>query len=160
MPIRANQSAGIAAKQAKSPEVVDLFQKLAARAEAFASMQEEFIAGIIRHRETRTGKPFRYTKNQQKSLDNFDADAAKSEDDMKRLTAQMDDKALLTSVLSGEQMDLQMDETMAPSYPPEDREMAHRMIDFRRETIRIIEEFIENSPFRGQIVSIWRPKKK
>ena len=57
-------------------------------------------------------------------------------------------------------MQLELDEGMASSYRPEDREIAQRLIEFRRETIRVIEEFIETSPFKGQVVSNWHAKKR
>jgi len=160
MPTRPDQSAALAAKQAKSPDVVRLFEQLASRAEAYARMQDEFLASIIRHREARTGKPFRNTKRQQRFLDQFDSDAEQAVRDMERLTTEMDDRTLLIFALSGECHQLELDERMASSYRPEDREMAERMLEFRRETIRMIEQFVETSPFRGQVVSIWHAKNK
>jgi hypothetical protein len=123
-------------------------------------MQDQFLEEAIRHREARTGKQFRYTKRQEQTLESFDEDAAQAERDLERITAGMDDRSLLTSALSSEHQQLQFDEGMATSYPPEDHEMAQRMIEFRRETIRIIEQFVQNSPFRGQVHSIWHGKKK
>jgi hypothetical protein len=38
--------------------------------------------------------------------------------------------------------------------------MAERMIEFRRETIRLIEGFVEGSRFKGQVASIWHAKTK
>ena len=141
------------------PEVVALFQKIAERAVAFAQMQDEFSAGIIRHREARTGKPYKLSKRQQNELDSFNEDAAKAEADMEKFISRMSDKQLLTSALSCEYMLVQLDDKMVSSYPDEDREMAQKIVDFRKETIRIIEQFIENSPFQGQVVSD-RPVKK
>ena len=123
-------------------------------------MQDQFLEGIIRHREARTGKPFRHTKGQEQTLESFDEDAAQAERDLEHIAAGMDDRSLLTSALSSEHQQLQFDEGMATSYPQEDQEMAQRMIEFRRETIRIIEQFVQNSPFRGQVHSIWHGKKK
>jgi HEPN domain-containing protein len=160
MATRPDQSAALAAKQAKLPEVVRLFEQLAGRAETLARMQDEFLESIIRNREARTNKPFRNTKRQQRFLDEFDKDAEQAVRDMERLTAKMDDRSLLISALSGEHQQLQLDEGMASSYRPEDKEMAERLIEFRRETIRLIEQFVETSPFRGQVISIWHAQKK
>ena len=160
MATRPDQSAALAAKQAKLPEVVRLFEQLAGRAETLARMQDEFLESIIRNREARTNKPFRNTRRQQRFLDEFDKDAEQAVRDMKRLTAKMDDRSLLISALSGEHQHLQLDEGMASSYGPEDKEMAERLIEFRRETIRLIEQFVETSPFRGQVISIWHAQKK
>lgn len=160
MPTRPDQSHVLAAKHAKSPDVAALFRKLALRAEHYARMQDQFLEGIIRHRETRTGKPFRYTKRQEQVLEGFDKDAAQAERDLELNTAGMDDRSLLTSALSSEYQQLQFDEGMAKSYPHEDQEMAQGMLEFRRETIRIIEQFVQGSPFRGQVHSIWHGNKK
>jgi hypothetical protein len=158
MPTRPDPSAVFAAKQAKSPAVAGLFDQLASRAQVFAQMQDEFLESSIRHREERTGKPLRHTKGQQRSLDQFDRDAEQAIREMERRTATMDDKHLLISALSSEYLLLEVDEGMAASHRPEDREMAQRLVDFRRETIRLIEQFVETSPFKGQVVSLWRAK--
>jgi hypothetical protein len=118
-------------------------------------MQDEFLEGIIRHREARSGKPFRYNKRQQQILDEFDHDAEQARRQVERLTAEMDDRTLLISALSNEYQQLEFDERMVSSYRPEDRETAQRMIEFRRETILMIEQFVETSAFRGQVVSTW-----
>ena len=160
MPTRPDPSHAFAAKQAKSSNVARLFHQLAARAESYARMQDEFLEGIIRHREARTGKPFHNTTRQQRFLDCFDKDAAQAENDVERLTAKMDDRMLLISALSSEHQQLSFDEGMLGSYRPEDKEIALCMVEFRRETIRIIEQFVEASPFKGQVASIWQGKKK
>lgn len=152
MATRPDQSFALSAKQAQSPDVVRLFEQLADRAVTVARMQDEFLESIIRNREARTGKPFRNTKRQQRLLDEYDNDAEQAVRDLERLTATMDDKSLLICALSGEHQQLQLDEYMVPGYRPEDREMAQRIIDFRRETIRLIERFVEASPFKGQVV--------
>lgn len=77
-----------------------------------------------------------------------------------RITAGMDDRSLLTAALSSEDQQVQFDEGMADSYPAEDRETAQRLIAFRRETIRIIEQFVQNSEFRGKVTSICRGKRE
>ena len=114
----------------------------------------------MRHREARTGKPFRNTKRQGRFLECLEADAGQAERDVESITAKMDDRMLLISALTSECQQLDLDETMAVSYRPEDKEMAERMIKFRRETIRLIEEFVERSCFKGQVATIWHGKKK
>ena len=160
MPTRPDQSHALAARQAKSPEVIRLFEQLASRAEKYARMQDEFLESVIRHREARTGKPFRHTKRQERFLGCFDEDAAQAEREVENVTAKMDDRTLLISALSSELQQLELDETMAASYRPEDKEIAQRMIEFRLETIRMIEQFVESSPFKGQVASLWHAKKK
>ena len=158
MATRPDQSFALSAKQAKSSEVARLFEVLASRAETLARMQDEFLNSIIRNRDSRTGKPVRNTKRQQRFLDEFDTDAEQAVRELERLTAKMDDKNLLISALSGEDHQLGLDERGVSSFRPEDREMAQRIVDFRRETIRLIEQFVESSPLRGQVVSIWHEK--
>jgi len=160
MPTRPDQSHAMAAKQAKSPDVAEFFQILAGRAETYARMQDDFLESIVRHREARTGKPFRHTKRQEGFLECFDADAVQAEKDIESVTARMDDRTLLVSAISSECQQLELDAAMASSYRPEDREMAERMIEFRRETIRLIEGFVEGSRFKGQVASIWHAKTK
>jgi len=159
MPTRPDQSFALSAKQAKSPEVAKLFEELADRAVTLARMQDEFLESIIQNRVARTSKPFRYTKRQQQQLNEFDNDAEKAVRDLERITAKMDDRSLLTSALSGEHQQLQLDEAMASSHRPEDKKMAERILEFRRETIRSIEQFVETSPFKDQVASIWQTKK-
>ncbi len=160
MATRPDQSHALAAKQAKTPDVADLFHLLAGRAETYARMQDEFLESIVRHREARTGRTFRHTKRQERFLECFDADAVQAERDVESITAKMDDRTLLISALSSEYQQLDLDKAMASSYRPEDKEMAERMIEFRRETIRLIEEFVQRSRFKGQVASIWHGKKK
>ncbi len=158
MPTRPDKSAALSAKQATTPEVVKLFEQLANRAKIHAQMQDEFLEGIIRHREARTGKTSRNTKRQQRLLDGFDKDAEQAVQDIERFIVKMDDRNLLISALSSEYQQLRLDEDMASSYRPEDREAGLRLIEFRRETIRLIEQFVETSPFKGQVFSIWHSK--
>lgn len=94
-------------------------------------MQGQFLESVIRHREARTGKPFRHTKRQQRFLECIDEDAAQAERDVESVTAKMDDRTLLISAPSNEQQQLGLDEAMAASYRPEDKDMAQRMIEFR-----------------------------
>jgi hypothetical protein len=144
MPTHPYSRSAILAQKATSPEFVALFQKLAEHAEILAQMEDEFLDGIIRHREARTGKPFRDTKRQQAFLDECDSDANKASQDLERSIGQTDDKGLLALALSDERDSLEYDENMLPSWPIEDRKKAQRIIDFRRETIQIITRFIEN----------------
>ena len=59
-------------------------------------MQDRFTPeSVIRHREARTGKPFRHTKRQERFLERFDEDAAQAEQDVETFIAKMDDRTLL-----------------------------------------------------------------
>ncbi len=159
MPTRLDQFPSLAAKNATSPEVAALFNALIARAEACAKLQDEQLEAVTRHREARTGKPFRHTKRQQKMLHEFDTDAEKALQDERRLVSGMDDAALLASALAGEQFKLHLDEDMFTSYREEDRGLAARIIDFRKETIRRLEAFLEISPLKEKVLRIL-PRKK
>jgi hypothetical protein len=72
----------------------------------------------------------------------------------------MDDKNLLISALSGEYQLLEWDELMAASCHPEAREMTQQLLVVRRETICLIEQFAETSPFRGQVARVWHANKR
>lgn len=117
-------------------------------------MQDEFLEVIIRHREARTSKPVRQTKSQQRTLDTFERDADLAVLDVERGITKMSDTTLLTVALSSEYQQLRLDEGLALTYHTEDRQMAQQMIEFRRETIRLIESFVESSPFKGRVVLI------
>jgi hypothetical protein len=157
MPTRPDMSAAFAAKKASSPELSKFFLNLQARAETLAKLQDEFIETIKRNREARTGKKFNYSKNQQKSLAEFDRDAEKATQELEAITSRMDDSALLTSALSGEEQQLQLDEQMFPHYREEDKPMASKIIEFRKETIRIIRSYIDASPLKEKVLALHRP---
>ena len=77
---------------------------------------------------------------------------------MERHSASMDDAALLTSALSGVEQQIQLDERMFPGFHADDRPMAKRLLDYQRETMRLIEQFVESSAFEGRVRSIWHGK--
>ncbi len=87
MATRPDQSHALAARQAKAPDVAEFFHLLAGRAETYARMEHEFLESIVRHREARTGRPFRHTKRQERFLECFDADAVQAEQDVESITA-------------------------------------------------------------------------
>jgi len=155
MPTLPDQFPRIALKQAQSPDVVRLFEELAQRAEVFARMQDEFTAGITRHRAAREGRPVRLSARQQRMLTEFDRDAEQAVRDLERLTAGADDTGLLTSALSGVHQQIQLDENMFPGFHADDKPMATRLLDYQRETMRLIEQFVDSSPFRERVTSIW-----
>lgn len=159
MPTRPDQFPKIARKRARSPEVARLFEQLAERAEVFARMQDEFTESITRHRAAREGRPVRLSARQQRMLTEFDRDAEQAVRDMERHTANMDDAALLTSALSGVEQQIQLDEHMFPGFHSDDKPMATRLLDYQRETMRLIEQFVESSPFQGSVTSIWHGKR-
>jgi hypothetical protein len=157
MPTRPDMSAAFAAKKASSLELSKFFLNLQVRAETLARLQDEFIETIKTNRETRTGKKFNYSKQQQKSLAEFDRDAEKAAQELEAITAKMDDSALLVSALSGEEQQLQLDEHMFPTYREEDKPMASKIIEFRKETIRIIRSYIDASPLKDKVLAQYRP---
>ena len=156
MRAREDRSAKLSAKQAKSPEVINLFIRLADRATSYAQMENEFWEILDRNRESRTGKPSQLTKHQQRTLERFERDADEATKELEHQLTRMDDKSLLISSITNENMLIETDLGMAETLHPEDKELAHRLIDFRRETVRLIEEFIESSEFADQVASIWR----
>lgn len=159
MATQPDQFPKIALKQARSPDVAQLFERLAERAEVFAKMQDEFTESITRHRAARERHPVRLSARQQCMLTEFDCDAQQALRDMERHTASMDDAALLTSALSGVEQQIQLDEHMFPGFHADDKPMAMALLDYQRETMRLIEQFVESSPFRGRVTSIWHEKR-
>jgi hypothetical protein len=159
MPTRPDQFPTIALKRAQSPDLVRLFEQLAQRAEVFARMQDEFTESITRNREAREGRPVRLSGRQQQMLNDFDRDAEQAVRDMERQTASMDDAALLTCALSSAEQGIQLDEHMFLATHADDKALATQLLDYQRETMRLIERFVESSPFRGKIRSIWHGKR-
>jgi len=72
------QSAKIAVKYARLPEVKGLFEELSRRDETLAVMQAEFIESIKRNRAVREGKPVQLSKYAKRTIEGFDADAEKA----------------------------------------------------------------------------------
>lgn len=143
-------------KRAESADVAALFERLAARAVACAELQDELLEGITKHREARTGRGFRYTRRQQEQLKEFDSDAERAMQDEQRLIATMDDASLLASTVGAEQASLELDEAMYPTMPEEDKAAASRVVSHRKETIRLLMEFIECSPLKDRVLAYLR----
>ncbi len=158
MPTPADPFPALAAKRAVSRELAAFFQQLAVRAEMYAQMQDEFLTNVVARREARTGKPYVPSKALQKSLERDERDAEVARGQIKEITRKMDDKTLLASALSSEDHGVQLDEFMLRGCTGPDRVEKQRLIDFRKETIQLIETFVENSEFKGQVRSIWRKK--
>ncbi|NBR84997.1 MAG: hypothetical protein EBS84_02995 [Proteobacteria bacterium] len=136
-----------------------LFGQLEERAEVFARMQDEFTEIIALHRAAREGRPVRLSARQQRMLTEFDRDAEQAVRDMERHTFSMDDAALLTSALSGVEQQIQLDEHMLPGFHADDQPMATQLLEYQRETMLLIEQFVASSPFRGRVTSIWHGKR-
>ena len=152
---RPDQFPQIALRRAQSPEVVRLFEELARRADLFAKMHDEFTQSITQHRAARDGRPVRLSTRQQRMLSEFDRDAERAVEDMERHATNMDDAALLTIALSGTDQQIQLDEHMFHGWHDDDKPMATRLLDFQRETKAMIEHFVESSPFKDRVRSVW-----
>ncbi|HSP15839.1 MAG TPA: hypothetical protein VLV78_13920 [Thermoanaerobaculia bacterium] len=152
------QSAKIAAKYARLPEVKGLFEELSRRYETLSAMQMEFVKAIKRNRAAREGKPVKISKRGKRILGAFDRDAAQATQEIERLSQGMDDRALLTSELSSIQQMIEFDERMLSAWHPDDKPLAQAIINYQRETLKLIEDFVQNSSFKGQVTSAWKGK--
>jgi hypothetical protein len=148
------QSARIAAKYARSPEVKRLFEELSRQHETLAAMQTEFIQSIKRNRAMREGKAAKPSKPGKRTLEEFDRNAEKANEHIECLSQTMNDRALLTCELSGVQQMIQFDEAMLSAWHDDDKPMANSIINFQREMLKLIEDFINNSCFNGKITSV------
>jgi hypothetical protein len=148
----------IALKYAKAANVIQLFGLLAARAVDLAKMQNDLSDQIVRNRELREGKPVKLTNKQMRLIESYEKDADKALIDMDRYAAAMDDTALLTSALSGIDQAIQLDEPTLKTYHTDDIQAAVRVLEFQRETKRLIEEFVSASGLNGPVKSIWHGK--
>jgi hypothetical protein len=154
MPTRPDQFPLLAAKKATAPDVAELFAALAVRAEALAKLEDELLETATRNRETRTGKKFQYSRRQEKFIAETDRDAEKALRDEELLVAGMDDAALLAGALSGEQFNLNLDEGKLRYWRDEDRPCVNRIVEFRKETIQLIQNFVDRSPLKQRILGI------
>ena len=133
-----------------------MFQNLFVRAQTCAQLQDVLLEEVLRNREARSGKPFQYSKRQHNVLAEFDRDAERARQKEEELADQMDDTSLLANALIGEEHQLQWDTDLYLTMPPEVRESANRVLEFRSDTIRILNKFIEISPLKEKVQSILR----
>jgi hypothetical protein len=151
----------VAIEHASLPEVADLLRKLAARSVTLSEMNEQFSTQIIRRREAETGKRFKLTKAQARTLAHYTEDSAKIRAEQGRNMQHLDDAHLLVVARGNEEAQLSMDEAMLKSWHPDNLELAKAIIEFRWETLRIIEAFIEASPLKETVRAmdwLWKPR--
>ena len=142
MPIHPDQFPRLAAKKATSPEVALLFTELARRAETFAKMLGEFAAEIAGHRVTREWKPVRVTAKQQQLLNELAVDPDKAEREIERFVANMDDAALLNCAFMSIKQQIRLDERMFNGWHDCDKAFAQRLIEYEKETMRLVQQCI------------------
>jgi len=95
------------------------------------------------------------SKTQRRLMSEFKSDADRAVQDIERHVASMDDAALPTSTLSTVQQQIELDERMFSGWHEDEKSTARRLIDYERETLQLIEEFIESATFRRRVTSIW-----
>ncbi|MFO1459159.1 MAG: hypothetical protein U1G08_07085 [Verrucomicrobiota bacterium] len=148
----------IALKYAKAADVIQLFRLLASRAVDLAKMQNDLLNQIVQSRELREGKPVKLTTKQMRLMESYEEDADQAVIEMDRLASSMDDSALLASALSGIDLAIQLDEPTVKTCHRDDAPAVGRVLEFQRETKRLIEEFVAASGLSGNVKSIWHGK--
>ncbi len=155
MPVPPELYPFVALRHVQSPELIPLFQDLCSRAEALAALETDLSETILRNREARDGKPLQYTRRQREFLEEADADAVKARSDMERYALQMDDAGFLVNAIMNERQMIQMKEYLSRGWSDGDvREKGTATVEFRKETLRILLEFLEASPLRDQVVPL------
>ncbi len=144
----------LAAKKTSLPELAALFEVLSGRAQACARLQDALLEDIMRNRAARSGKSFQHSKRQQKMLTEFDRDAENARREQEVLVAGMDDVSLLANALVGEENQLRWDAQMNAALPAEVQDPAIRVLEFRKETIRILNDFIDALPLKQKVRSL------
>jgi hypothetical protein len=114
-------------------------------------MLDEFTESIGRYRAAREGRPVRLTKKQQQLMAEFNTDADQAVREMERRVPQLDDAALLTVALSGVQQQIELDEKLFSGWHDDDKPAARALIEYQQDTLRLIEQFIDQSTFRGMV---------
>lgn len=155
MPVPPEPFPFITLRHVQSPELKNLFQELCSRAETLAALETDFSETILRKREARDGKPFQHTRRQREFLEEADADAVKARSDMERYALQMDDAGFLVNAIMNERQMIQMKEYLSRGWSDGDvREKETAIIEYRQETLRILLEFLEESPLRDRVVPL------
>lgn len=146
-----NQFENLAAKRASSDGVRTLFERLERRAVALQTLHDELQKVIIKNREARSRRPFRFSQRQKRLLSEFQQDAEDGRSELPARIARVNDAALLNAALRSERQQLETEGKLYAVFREEDKSAAERILDFRRETIRIITDFIEHSEFRDTV---------
>jgi septum formation topological specificity factor MinE len=128
-----------------------LFEQLAARSESLLQLQKELQTTIVKNREVRTGKSFRFTKSQQHILEDFSKDAEASAGQLREMISGLSDVVLLNIVLRNQTDMLRINERLYAAFRKEDRSAADKIVAFRRETLDIIRQFIASSEFNEAV---------
>jgi hypothetical protein len=124
----------------------------------FAQMMDKFTESIGRNRERREGKPARLSSRAKRTLANFEKDAEQAIDDMERNSVHMDDAALLGVALAGTRQSIQFEEKMLSGWHADDQPLAIHLIEYQRETLKLVEDFIETSRFNNHVPSLWNDR--
>jgi hypothetical protein len=154
MCMRGNQNPfpTLALAKAESPVVRDLFRVLESRAREFAGLEDQFSEASVRLCEQREGKPFEFSKAQQRTIANFQRDAEQAEEHMRRFVASADDASLVVSCLLAEEQQLDLDlKLRSRGLDGDAKELADKIIQFRRETIELVEGYIPRSALSEKI---------
>ena len=142
MPSRPDPFPTIALRNARAPEAVQLFTQLVERAQSLADLQDQFLSGIREHRAAREGRPFRYSPSQRRQLAEFERAASEVAPALEHLAASMNDLSLVQSALASAQQELRADTQTFSSIHADDEPMLQRLLDHRRQTVSLIEEFL------------------
>src|SRR5208282_1312081 len=151
MPMPANRFEDLAARQAQSDGVRALFEQLANRASQLQALKDDLQKVIVRNREARTGRAFRFSRRQRSILSDFEKDAENSVRGLPAQVARLGDAGLLTVAWRNEELLLATERRLYKVFREEDKLAADRILRFRQETLGVIREFIENSKFKDVI---------
>jgi hypothetical protein len=142
----------LAAQQAQSPALRALFEQLTERAESLAKLRDELQKTIRSNREARTGKPFHFAKRQEQTLADFTGDAVACEKELPARVARLGDAGMLGVALRSEQQQLESEERLYAVFREDNQAASNRVLAFRRETLEIIQRFVENSEFKETVL--------
>ncbi len=117
-------------------------------------LHDELQKVIVANREMRSAKPFRFSRRQKQLLSEFEKDAQDSAIELPARIAPLDDAALLNIALRTESQQLETESKLYAVFREEDKSAAERILAFRRETIRIITDFILHSEFKGRFQQV------
>lgn len=135
---------------AKTDEFRELFRVLLARAKDEQRFRSELEKEVLKERERKDGKPFKFTAGQQKMLARFEQDAAEAREQVKTGLSKFPTDADLVRVFyGGEKQAHDLDNRLWRDKRGKLKFQVEQVIlDFSEATLKLVEEFAAKRGFR------------
>lgn len=141
----------IAARRTADPELAAFFQQLSERAEKYANMDQIHFEAVRENRARREGKEQGMTPKEKRLKKRIDDECSQTFRDFEKIALNMDNASLLGFTLYLERGMVETWEQIALKAHNDDKMSAESLVGFRKETVSIIEQFVEASPLRERV---------